>query len=95
MAEAKNVMVYHKGLGEETRLMSRVEKPLAIEGCADKAEATLRLAFLAAKAGFNAMVDVDVAPRKIRNAGFQTTKWHASGVPLTLDRKIYDNNKKK
>lgn len=89
MQRAKAVMVFHKGLGEETRLMNRSEKPLRIEGCSDKAEATLRLAFLAAQAGFNTLIDVDVSPRKIRNAGFQTTKWFATGVPTTLDPKKY------
>lgn len=91
---AKRVMVFHKGLSEETRLMSRAEKPLKLEGCEDKADATLRLAFLAAQKGFNSLIDVDVSPRKIRNAGFQTTKWRAIGVPLTLDEKKYELKKK-
>jgi hypothetical protein len=94
VARAKAVMVFHKGLGEETRLMSRTEKLLRIEGCLDKNEALLRLAFLAASAGFNALLDVDVSAEKLRNAGYQTTKWHASGVPTTLDPKKYEKTER-
>lgn len=94
LARARAVMVFHRGLGEETRLMNRSEKTLEIEGCLDKAEALLRLAFLAASNGFNTLLDVDVWADKVRNAGFQTSRWRASGVPTNLDPKKYEIKKK-
>jgi hypothetical protein len=45
----------------------------------------MRLAFLAAKAQFNALVDVDIVPKKVRNFGYQTSLWQGSGVPTVID----------
>jgi hypothetical protein len=82
---AKDVIVYLKNQGEETRLIKRSEKALRVVDCADRNETLLRLAFLAAQANFNALVDVDISSRKVRNEGYQTTTWNGAGVPIRLD----------
>ena len=89
---AKEVFIFDKGAGEMTRLMRRVEKPLLIDDCVDRHESLLRLAFLAAKANFNALLDVEILPKKIRNEGYQTTKWQARGVPTRVDAELMNSD---
>ncbi len=81
MEKAKAVFVFYRGQGEETRLMRRTEAPISIDGIADRAETLMRLAFRAVEAGFNTLVDVDILATKVRNEGYQTTKWKGIGTP--------------
>ena len=81
---ARDVAVFFKTQSKETRLLSRLEKPLTIDHCADRDEAIMHLAFLATRAGFNGLIDVDVSSRKVRNEAYQTLVWKASGVPCEV-----------
>src|ERR1700722_15839496 len=47
MERAKNVNVFFASQGKESRFVRRSERPIQVEGCADRAEAILRLAFRA------------------------------------------------
>lgn len=85
LAKARDLNVFYKGQGEETRRYRRTEKPLQVDRCGDRAGALLRLAFLAARAGFNCLLDVHITVEKSRNAGFQKNFWFASGVPTNLE----------
>jgi hypothetical protein len=85
MVRAKNVNVFFKTQSEETRLMRRAEKPIRVMDCTDRDETILRLAFMAAEAKFNTLIDVEVTAEKLRNKGYQTTKWHGVGVPTHWD----------
>lgn len=86
MNRAKEVSVFLKNQGKESRLMKRIELPLTVTGCPDREEALLRLAFQAAQADFNFLVDVDLTSEKIRNGGYQTSTWRAVGIPA---KKVY------
>lgn len=85
MARAKEVLVFFKDQGKETRLFKRSEIALKIENCPDRDETVLRLAFLAAQENFNAIIDVDLSSKKIRNAGYQTSTWCGSAIPTQVD----------
>lgn len=93
MARAKQVFVYGKEQGEETRLMSKNEKPLLVEGCVDKDETLLRLAFLAAMNDFNTLLNVVITSKKVRDEGYQKTLWSGTGIPTTLDPKQIEKYK--
>lgn len=95
MDKAKEVLVFFKGNGEETRLIRRVEKPIRVTDCDDRDETILRLAFYAAQAGYNGLVDVTVTAEKVRNKGYQTTHWQGIGVPVQIDPKKYETKPKK
>lgn len=87
--KAKNILVYEKCQGKETRFLKRLEKPVRVERCLDRADTLLRLAFYAAAAGFNGLIDVDIKSEKIRNGSYQTTFWSGTGVPTQIEsRKI-------
>jgi len=85
MAKARNVNVFFKTQSEETRLLKRAEKPITVNQCEDKDETLLRLAFLAAQAHFNTLIDVVIKSEKVRMQAYQTTQWNGSGIPLYID----------
>lgn len=84
MEKAKNINVYLSHQGKETRLIKRKEKPITVTQCKDHDEALMRLAFLAAKAGFNGLVDVDLVSQKVKIGGYQTLTWSGKGIPVNL-----------
>lgn len=81
MQKAGEVMVYNKTEGKETRTFSRKEKPLIVENCSDKEETLMKLAFLAAKANYNTLIDVDYLVKKIITNGYQRSSWRGIGIP--------------
>ncbi len=85
LERAKGIVVFDRTKGEETRLMSRAERPLTASDCLDERETLMRLAFSAAKGGFNALLDVKVDSRQVRNEGFQTSRWFGRAVPAQID----------
>lgn len=85
LERAKDVNVFFRTQGKESRFIRRIEKPIKVEECDDKDETVLRLAFLAALAGFNALVDVDLASRKVIFGKWQTSKWRGTAVPAKVD----------
>lgn len=98
MERAKDVQVFFKTQGKETRLIKRLEEPYEVLDCNDEDETVMRLAFLAAKNNFNSIIDVDLKYEKIRINGYQTHKWSASAVPANIqeknllkDRSIWSN----
>ena len=95
---AKQVLVFDKSQGKETRLLKRLEPKIHVKECPDRDETVLRLAFLAAQAGFNAIIDMDIVARKIIDGAYQTTVWSGSAVPINVspeklvkDRSIWSN----
>ncbi len=90
---AKGVLVFMKDQGKETRLIKRKEAQLRILDCDDYDETIMRLAFLAAEAGHNAIVDVDVVSRKVKDGSYQTTKYTGTAVPVSVDPRRYDSDR--
>ena len=98
MAAAKEIQVFEKTQGKETRLIKRTEKPVEVLDCPDREETMLRLAFLAAALGFNAIIDADIRSEKVKVGGYQSTKWSGKALPanvsnrqLVKDRSIWQN----
>jgi hypothetical protein len=89
VVRANNILVYDKCQGKETRFFKRTEKQVRVERCIDRATTLLRLAFQAAAAGYNGLIDVDIKSEKIRNGSYQTTLWSGTGIPTHIEsRKI-------
>ena len=82
--EAKNVAIFYKDQGKETRRMARSTEIFSVKKCKDRNEAIMRLAFFAAQSGFNTLVDVDLQSEKIREGSYQHLIWHADAVPVLL-----------
>ena len=84
MDQAREILIYYKDEGKDTRMYSRIEDKLVVLNCADRKEAILRLAFMAVQGGFNAVIDIDVYSKKIRTGAYQTLQWQATGIPTQI-----------
>lgn len=85
MEKAQNLTVFFTTASKQTRNFKRTEKPLKVIDCSDREETLLRLAFLAVKANFNAIIDVDIVSEKVRNGSYQTTKYSGTAMPTQLN----------
>jgi hypothetical protein len=83
--KAKNIMVFEKNQGKETRLIKRLEDPLHVEDCLDEKEVMMKLAFQALRKGFNGLVDFEAVAHKERNGSFHKVTWKGSAVPAQID----------
>lgn len=81
---AKDVMVFDKSQGKETRRIQRSEDWIEIQDCEDRNEVLMRLAFFAAKNGFNGLVDVDINSRKEKTGSYQRLIWFGTGRPAQI-----------
>lgn len=90
---AKNIDVFFKNQGKETRLVRRKEKPVSIAACDDRDEVVMRLAFIAAAGGFDAVVDIDLKSEKVRDGSYQKLLWKGTGVPANAKGKVVNNDK--
>lgn len=87
--KAKNVAIFYKDQGKETRRMARSTEKFSVKKCTDRNGAIMRLAFFAAQAGYNTLVDVYLQSEKIREGSYQHLIWHAEAVPVLLsDEKL-------
>jgi hypothetical protein len=85
MERAKNIFIFSKAQSKETRLMKRSTPPYQVKDCPDREETILRLAFLAAKDNFNAIIDVDVVADKICKGKYQTSNWRGTAIPAQVN----------
>ncbi len=82
---AKEVMIFFKKQTKETRHVKRLEEPVVVDHCLDRDETLLRLGFFAARAGYNALVDVEINSVKIREGSRQHADYSGRGVPAHMD----------
>lgn len=87
MEKARDIRVYFKNQSQETRTIKRKSPAVNIVDCTDYHEAILRLAFLAAQTGHNAVVDLNLTPKKVRQNSYQSTVWSGSALPVVVDAK--------
>lgn len=85
MALAREVYIFFDTQKRKPRLLSKAKLPVTVKDVPDRDEAILRLAFLAAEDGFNAILDVNVKSEKVRNEGWQKMRWSGSGLPVGVD----------
>ena len=84
MEQAKNTMVFTKSQAKETRFIKRLENVVEVIDCPDHDEAVLRLAFFAAHLKYNAILDVDITSKKVRDGHYQTTVFSGTGMPADV-----------
>ncbi len=94
LESAKEILVFFKNQGKETRLIKRLEDPIRVENCLDYQDVVMRLAFLTQKAGFNGMVDIAISSEKVRTGNYQTLKWKGVGIPahIRADKLLRDKS---
>jgi hypothetical protein len=82
---AKDIIFISKAYRGQVFALKKASKPVEVTECPDRDETVMRLAFVAAKEGYNAIVEAEVTSKKVRNQGYQKSVWSGRGVPATLD----------
>jgi hypothetical protein len=85
LARAKEIFVFFKTQRKQIPLIRKSKIPIKVETCDDRDETILRLGFLAAEQNHNAIIEVDVNARKVRNEGYQTSIWSGTAFPADVD----------
>lgn len=85
MEQARNVMVFRKDESKKTGHLKRKEDPIKVEDCEDEDEVLMRIAFLAAKEGFNCILDLSIQNKKIVVGSHKKTIFTATAIPITID----------
>lgn len=86
LERAHLVDIFYKTQSKESRFVRRTEKPIRVKDCVDRDFTVLKLAFLAARDGFNILLDVEATSEKVRNGGWQTSNWQGVGTPGHVDQ---------
>ncbi len=84
LERAKEVTVFSADQGKETRLIKRSDLKFQIDECEDKDVLTMRLAYMAAKAGYNTLVDVDLVYSKVRDGSFKLSNWRGTATAANM-----------
>ncbi len=82
--QAKEIMVFNKSQGKETRFVRRNEDWIEVKDCEDEDQVIMKLAFHAVEIGCNAVVDVDIVAQKIRLGAYQTQLFKGTGRPAKV-----------
>ncbi|MGK5084729.1 hypothetical protein WDW37_15655 [Bdellovibrionota bacterium FG-1] len=85
MALAREVYFFFGALRHPLPVLRRAKVPVQIADCIDRDETILRLGFLAAEAGYNGIIEAEVTGEKVRNNGYQKTRWQGIGRPAEID----------
>jgi hypothetical protein len=81
---AKNIMIFSKAQNKETHFIKRIEEPLVITDCDSEADVLMKMAFIALKLEYNAIIDVTTNSKKVKIGSYQTTKWSGTGIPTDV-----------
>ena len=85
MEKAKDCYFLTKNYTGNVRVLRRYTKRVSVAECDDRRETIIRLAFLAAELGFNAIIEGEVESAKKRMGGYQTSTWKGSALPANID----------
>lgn len=87
LEKARDIYIFTKDQSKQTRLLKRKEEPYRVENCEDEQEAIMRMSFMAVRAKFNAVIDIQLNSKKIIVGSHKKTIWSGTGVPITIDPK--------
>jgi hypothetical protein len=85
LARAQTVAIFTVNQRTHRLSYSASKERLSVKDCTDRKEALLRLAYFAVRSGHNSLMEVDVTSAKIRNGGYQTSLWQATGFAAQVD----------
>ncbi len=85
LERSRDVIVFLKNETKRTGHLKRKEIPLTVTDCEDEEETVLRLAFFAAEAGHNCLLDVAISHRKIIVGSHKKTIFSGTAIPTKID----------
>lgn len=85
LARAREVFFFFITQRKTIPILKKSKESIRVADCPDRDETILRLGFMAAEQGANAVVEAEVLSEKIRNGGHQTSRWKGTGVVAWVD----------
>lgn len=85
LERARDVFFFFNTQKRPVQLMNKGTSQAVVSDCEDRDETILRMGFIAAEQGFNAIVDAEVNHEKVRNHGWHKTRWSGRGWPAQVD----------
>jgi hypothetical protein len=85
LALAREVFVFFVTQRKGIPLLKKAKEPIRVTEQEDRDESILKLAFMAAERGYNAIVETDVKAVKKRNEGWQHNVWGGTAIPAQVD----------
>jgi hypothetical protein len=85
MERAKRLYVFFDTRRNPVQYIKKAKEEVRVDDCEDRDETILRLAFLAAQVGYNAVIEAAVVSEKIRNGGHQKSRWKGTAIPAMVD----------
>jgi len=83
--KAKDVYYLSKAYPGYIRVLQRHTRRVEVPDCDDRRETILRMAFMAAEMGFNAIIEAEVESFKTRYHAYQSARWKGSAMPAKID----------
>ena len=86
LAKAKEMEVFLKNTHtRKVKFFHKAPKQISVNDCPDYDELILKLAYIAAKEGYNCIVNVDLVQRKVHDGGYKTLLWSGTATPANQD----------
>lgn len=82
---AREVFVFFVTQRKGIPLLKKSKETIRVTEQVDRDESILKLAFMAAERGFNAIIETDVKAVKKRNEGWQNNVWGGTAIPAQVD----------
>ncbi len=90
LEKAREVLFFFDGRRQPLVPQKKAEFPVEVTNGTDRDETILHLGFLAASQGYNAIYRAQVEGLKVRNEGYQKTRWVGRGTPAQVDASKYE-----
>lgn len=81
-----------KSQSKATFFLKRKAPPYHVENCEDKEEVLLRMSFFAVQDNYNTLIDVEMKSSKIIVGSHKKAMWAGSGIPISIDPKIIQDD---
>jgi hypothetical protein len=85
LALAREVYVFYGVSKHPLPILKKAKAEIKVPQCVDRDETILRLAFMAVEAGYNCLVEAEIASEKVRDHGYQKSAWKGRAIPAELD----------
>ncbi len=85
MERARSLYFFFNTQRRPVPVLKKSKETARVDNCEDRDETILRLAFIAAENGFNAIVEAEITSKKVRDEGYEKSSWSGIGTPAQVD----------
>lgn len=89
LARAHEVTVISKFFRGQIPTLKRARVKTSVDEHIDEKQAVEHLQFLAAWEGYDSVIQLEKESRQVRNHGYQTSRWKATGLFANLDHRRF------